>query len=149
MERSEREATENGKRRQARRQRSKRREKERARERARGRKRVREMAKSVNFLTFYEPSEFHNLEPVRVVLCTRKVSACAPFSRAHLFPQSSPHPRAALSFSALPRKGKDGPGRKRTEEGSTASRSLPGITQRRRLVLAFSPLRFSNPLCVH
>ena len=30
--------------------------------------------KSVNFLTFYEPSEFHNLEPVRVVLCTRKVS---------------------------------------------------------------------------
>jgi len=50
---------------------------------------VRETAKSVNFLTFYEPSEFHNLEPVRVVLCTRKVSA-RPVPRAPSPPCSSP-----------------------------------------------------------
>lgn len=30
--------------------------------------------KSVNFLTFYEPSEFHNPQPVFVALCTGKVS---------------------------------------------------------------------------
>lgn len=60
-------------------------EEERKIESAGKRKRKRKMVKSVNFLTFYEPSEFHNLEPVRVVLCTRKVSALAPFSRTFLF----------------------------------------------------------------
>lgn len=36
--------------------------------------------KSVNFLTFYEPSEFHNREPARLVLCTGKVSRLRLFS---------------------------------------------------------------------
>lgn len=40
--------------------------------------------KSVNFLTFYEPSEFHNLQPVLVVLCTGKVSLVLPFSLCSL-----------------------------------------------------------------
>lgn len=69
-------------------------ERERKRKRGKGRERERnttakeekrETAKSVNFLTFYEPSEFHNLEPVRVVLCTRKVSALS-FSSIFLAP---------------------------------------------------------------
>lgn len=77
--------------REARDERGRKRKRKKEREIARKRKRKTKMAKSVNFLTFYEPSEFHNLEPVRVVLCTRKVSALAPFSRTLLFsPSFSP-----------------------------------------------------------
>lgn len=47
-------------------------------------------AKSVNFLTFYEPSEFHNLEPVRVVLCTGKVSAGPVLLSRSVLPGFSP-----------------------------------------------------------
>ena len=60
------------------------------------------MAKSVNFLTFYEPSEFHNLEPVRVVLCTRKVSALALRFPARSFSSRLSRPRSLLT--ALSRK---------------------------------------------
>lgn len=61
----------------------------------------REAAKSVNFLTFYEPSEFHNLEPVRVVLCTRKVSrAKRPLSPARRRLSLAPRRCLSLYFHA-------------------------------------------------
>lgn len=88
--------------------------------------RKRERAKSVNFLTFYEPSEFHNLEPVRVVLCTRKVSARPVLPLTLLFSSLSRPPRSF--FAALSRKGKDAPSRKRMEKLSVCN----GITAQQR-----------------
>jgi len=153
-ERSEREAAENAKRWQSRRRREEagdERVEEKNREKEREKARVRETTKSVNFLTFYEPSEFHNLEPVRVVLCTRKVSTRPVLPRAPSPPSSSP------SLSCGKERGEPGRERERErqrerkrrkeEDPASCSGSLPGNAKTTLASLALvssdSPIRFA------